>query len=155
MVSDHQRNTSRFLPVLLWLQTSFPGCIKHSLDLFIQVLLIVAPWKKMLFEFVGPMHNKLCTRQYGVNGTLLHKLDVACWRSWWNCCSTVNPVATPSSLVQRKLNRVVCQTTIPPWTSTQHSITMYRLHHICMHSLLWFLKTCSSEQTCQSRSPWL
>ena len=62
MVSDHQRNASRLFPVLLRLQTSFPRCIKRSLDLFIQVLLVVTPRKKMLFEFAGPILKNLFLR---------------------------------------------------------------------------------------------
>ena len=62
MVGDHQRNASRLFPVLLWLQASFPRCVKRSLNLFIQVLLIVAPRKKMLFHFAGPILKDLFLR---------------------------------------------------------------------------------------------
>ena len=53
MVSEHQRNTSRLFPVLLWLQASFPKYVKRSLNLFGQVVLFVAPRKKVLLQFVG------------------------------------------------------------------------------------------------------
>ena len=62
MVSDHQRNTSRLFPILLRLQTSFPRCVKRSLNLFIQVLLIVASRKKMLFKFAGSILKNLFLR---------------------------------------------------------------------------------------------
>ena len=62
MVSDHQRNTSRLFPVLFRLQASFPRCIKRSLNLFVQVLLFVAPRKKVLFQFAGPILKNLFLR---------------------------------------------------------------------------------------------
>ena len=55
MLSDHQRNASRLFLVLLWLQASFPGYIKYSLNLSTLVLLIVAPREKLMLEFVGPI----------------------------------------------------------------------------------------------------
>ena len=62
MISDHQRDTSRLVPVPFRLQASFPRCIEHSLDLFIQVLLVISPCKKVMFEFTGSVFKVLFLR---------------------------------------------------------------------------------------------
>ena len=64
MVSDHQRNAA-----------SFPGCIERSLNLFTQALLLVAPRKKMLFMFMGPILENLFLRTNSLESERLAVMD--------------------------------------------------------------------------------